>query len=115
RDESVAVLSTAIQESGLRMVWHSNGRWHGYFQQDSSYPDRLDPNGNILEFLDRLDAKRRHPGHGDIWLNIFWLQQRPSDPSAQTAYDRGRKAYLDEIKRHVDQAARLYDHHTGDT
>lgn len=116
RDESIAVLSTAIQESGLRMVWHSNGRWHGYFQQDSSYPDRLDPNGNILGFLDRLDQKRSSAGASpDIWLNIFWLQQRPSDPSAQTAYDRGRKAYLDEIKRHVDHAARLYDHHTGDT
>lgn len=116
RDESIAVLSTAIQESGLRMVWHSNGRWHGYFQQDSSYPDRLDPNGNILGFLDRLDQKRSSAGASpDIWLNIFWLQQRPSDPSAQTAFDRGRKAYLDEIKRHVDQAARLYDHHTGGT
>lgn len=101
-DETIAELSTGIQESGLRMVWSPNGKWYGYFQQDASYPHRGDPNGNVLGFFDRLDAKRRHPGASeDPFKNIFWLQQRPSDPSAEKAYERGRKAYYDEIRRHV--------------
>lgn len=111
RHESVACLSTGIQESNLRPdAVNPRGLWVGIYQQDASYPGRYDPNQNILEFLNRLDAKRRSPGASpDIWLNIFWLQQRPSEPSADTAYRNGRKAYLDEIKRHIAKSEELYD------
>jgi len=111
RDESIACVSTGIQESGLRPSAVSpNGVWRGIYQQDASYPDRDDPTENIWAFLDRLDVKRRSPGASpDIWLNIFWLQQRPGEPSADAAYRNGRQAYLTEIKRHTARAAELYD------
>jgi hypothetical protein len=111
RGESIACVSTAIQESGLRPSAVSpNGLWRGIYQQDTSYPGRDDPNENIRAFLDRLDVKRRSPGASpDIWLNTFWLQQRPSEPSADAAYRNGRRAYLTEIKRHTARAAELYD------
>ena len=111
RDESIACVSTGIQESGLRPSAVSpNGLWRGIYQQDASYPDRDDPEENIWAFLDRLDVKRRSPGASpDIWLNIFWLQQRPGEPSADAAYRNGRGAYLTEIKRHSARAGELYD------
>jgi len=111
RDESIACVSTGIQESGLRPSAVSpNGLWRGIYQQDASYPGRDDPKENIWAFLDRLDVKRRSPGASpDIWLNIFWLQQRPGEPSADAAYRNGRGAYLTEIKRHTARAAELYD------
>jgi len=116
RNESIACTSTAIQESGLRMVWSPNGRWFGYYQQDCGYPNRHDPNGNILGFLDRLAVKRASAGASkDIWLNIFWLQQRPSEPSADVAYLKGRRDYLSEIQRHIVKANQLYDRFTGET
>lgn len=52
-------------------------------------------------FFDKLDIKRTSPGHGDIWLNICWLQQAPNWPSAQYWYDHGRRAYLNEIKSRI--------------
>lgn len=113
RQETVAVLSTGIQESTLRMVWSKNGLWFGYFQQDVGYVNRMDPMGNILGFLDRLDIKRHSPGASDIWKNIFWLQQRPSEPSAEAAYQNGRQAYLTEIQSHIAQAEELYDRSSG--
>lgn len=114
RAESVAVLSTGIQESGLRpMAMSANGLWVGIYQQDTSYPGRFDPNKNIAEFLNRLDVKRASRGASDIWKNIFWLQQRPSEPSAEQAYQNGRKAYLTEIQRHIAEAERLYDLFSG--
>ena len=111
RDESIACVSTGIQESGLRPNAVSpNGLWRGIYQQDASYPGRDDPKENIWAFLDRLDVKRRSPGASpDIWLNIFWLQQRPGEPSADAAYRNGRGAYLTEIKGHTARAAQLYD------
>lgn len=111
RAESVACVSTGIQESGLRPTAVSpNGKWVGIYQQDTSYLGRDDPNQNIAAFLDRLDVKRRSPGASpDPFKTIFWLQQRPSDPSADTAYDRGRKAYYTEIKQHLARAEQLYD------
>ena len=111
RDESIACVSTGIQESGLRPSAVSpNGLWRGIYQQDASYPGRDDPKENIWAFLDRLDVKRRSPGASpDIWLNIFWLQQRPGEPSADAAYRNGRQAYLTEIKGHTARAAQLYD------
>ena len=111
RDESIACVSTGIQESGLRPSAVSpNGLWRGIYQQDASYPGRDDPEDNIWAFLERLDVKRRRPGASpDIWLNIFWLQQRPGEPSADAAYRNGREAYLTEIKRHSARAGELYD------
>lgn len=114
RAESVAALSTLIQESGLRMVWSPNKKWFGYAQQDENYPDRMNPDGNLRGFLDRLDAKRASPGASpDPFKVIFWLQQRPSDPSADVAYAKGRKAYYDEIKRHIAVAERAYDRYVA--
>lgn len=117
RDESIACVSTGIQESGLRPSAVSpNGLWRGIYQQDASYPGRDDPKENIWAFLDRLDVKRHSLGASpDIWLNIFWLQQRPGEPSADAAYRNGRQAYLTEIKRHIARAAELYDRLSGGT
>ncbi len=118
RAESIACLSDAIQESGLRMVWSKNGLWFGYYQQDGGYPNRMDPMGNIIGFLDRLDVKRRSPGASpDPFKNIFWLQQRPSEVSADEAYNdpAARRDYYDEIRRHIDQATELYDRFLGGT
>lgn len=107
RDEAIGVVADGIQESGLRPRAHNPAGWDGIYQQDTSYPGRFVADTQITGFLDRLDVKRKSAGHGDIWLNIFWLQQRPSDPSAQTAYDRGRKAYLTEIQSRTAEATRL--------
>lgn len=107
-DEAVGVLADGIQESGLRpRARNAAGPWDGIYQQDGSYPNRFAAAGQIRGFLDRLDVKRRSDGHGDIWLNIFWLQQRPSEPTAAQAYANGRKAYLTEIKSRTDEAKRL--------
>lgn len=102
-------LATAIQESSLKPgAVSANGKWIGLFQQDSSYSDRNIPTANITQFFDRLDAKRRAPGwSNDLWLNIFWLQQRPGEPSADIAYQNGRKAYLAEIKSRTGEAQRF--------
>lgn len=95
-DQALAILSTAIQESGLDPnAEGGGGAWHGIFQQDSSYPNRKDPTTNINSFFDRL---AKHGGNqGDIWKNIFWLQQRPGENSADAAFNNGRQAYLSEI------------------
>lgn len=98
------------------MVWSANRKWFGYYQQDESYPNRMDPLGNMRGFLDRLDVKRKSPGASpDIWLNIFWLQQRPGEPTADLAYRNGRREYLTEIQGHVDEATQIYDNQSGGT
>lgn len=113
--ETVASLSTGIQESGLRpRAISPNGLWRGIYQQDASYPGRDDPNRNIEAFLDRLDLKRRSPGASpDPFKNIFWLQQRPSEPTAEQAFRNGRQAYLTEIRQHIDRAKQLYHRFAG--
>jgi hypothetical protein len=116
RDECIAVDSTLRQESGLRMVWSANRQWFGYAQQDASYPNRMDPNGNLLGFLDRLDGKRKSSGASpDPFKNIFWLQQRPSESSADEAFNdpTARRAYYDEIRRHIAAATADYDRFSG--
>ncbi len=107
--DPVPPLADAIQESGLRPgVVSSNGKWIGLFQQDASYSDRNNPTANITQFFDRLDTKRRTPGWSDdLWLNIFWLQQRPGEASAALAYQNGRQAYLTEIKSRTATAQHL--------
>lgn len=107
--DPVPPLSTAIQESGLRpAVVSANGKWIGIYQQDTSYSDRNNPTANITQFFDRLDAKRRTAGwSADLWLNIFWLQQRPGETSAELAYRNGRQAYLTEIKSRTREAQHL--------
>ncbi|TXI63401.1 DUF4226 domain-containing protein, partial [Mycolicibacterium mageritense] len=109
-NESIACLSTGMQESGLKMgARGGGGAWHGIYQQDTSYPDRDDPNKNIDEFFNRLDKLRAKPGaSSDIWKNIFWLQQRPGEPSAEIAYANGRQEYLAEIKSQLPKARALY-------
>ena len=85
-----------MQEDGLDPDTVSpNGKWVGPFQQDAGYKGRYDPNENIEEFFNRLDAKRSSGGWSDnIWKNIFWLQQAPAASSADAAYATARKGYL---------------------
>ena len=108
-EEITAILSTAIQESNLSpSAIGGGGAWHGIFQQDTSYPGRSDPNQNIAEFYNRLDAKRSGPGaSSDIWKNIFWLQQRPGEAGGDAAYANGRQAYLSEIQSRQGEASQL--------
>ncbi|MEV5360575.1 phage tail tape measure protein [Micrococcus luteus] len=104
RDQTIAVLSTALQESGLNPAASGGGgAWHGIFQQDASYPGRDDPNANIAAFFDRLGA----PGD-DIWRQIFGLQQG-------TSYDSSgaRTAYLTEIQSQVAKATGMVDGAAG--
>lgn len=110
-EDAIALISTGLQESGLRPdAIGGGGAWHGVYQQDTSYAGRDDPNKNIDEFLKRLDAKRKSPGASkDIWKNIFWLQQAPGIDSAEGAYAGGRQAYLSEIQSQRDEAKRIAD------
>lgn len=111
--QTVAILSTAMQESGLRPNAVSPNRaWVGIFQQDTSYPGRGNPNSAIAEFFNRLDIKggRHSP---DIFKTIFWLQQAPGHPSADYAYSHGRQHYLAEIMSQQSRAAALYRSITG--
>ena len=106
--QTVAILSTAMQESGLRPNAVSPNRaWVGIFQQDTSYPGRGNPNTAIAEFFNRLDIKggRSSP---EIYKTIFWLQQAPGHPSAEYAYSHGRQHYLAEIMSQESRAAALY-------
>ena len=111
RDDAIAFVSTSMQEDGLDPDTVSpNGKWVGPFQQDAGYKGRFDPNENIEEFFDRLDAKRSSGGWSDnIWKNIFWLQQAPASSSADAAYATARKGYLMEIQSRVLSATRLYN------
>ncbi|QWS68136.1 tape measure protein [Gordonia phage VanLee] len=106
-EEIKAILSTAIQESNLQMQNSTVGDWNGIFQQDSSYPGRNDPNTNIAEFYNRLDAKRAQ-SKGDIWKDIFWLQQRPGEPNAETAFANGGQHYLTEIQSRQLEADQMF-------
>src|SRR5262249_3462018 len=85
-----------------------NGLWESIFQQDASYPGSADPNIAISAFFDRLGAKGG-AASSDIWKSIFWLQQRPAEPSAESAYAHGRKGYLVEIQSQLMPATRLYN------
>ena len=107
--QAIAILSTAMQESGLRpRAVSPNGMWESIFQQDSGYRDRGNPNAVIAQFFDRLE---RHggPGSPDIWKSIFWLQQRPYDASAEQAYANGRRGYLREIMSQEPKAAQIFN------
>lgn len=109
-DEIKAVLATAVQESNLEAEANGGGgAWHGYFQQDASYPGRDDPNTNITGFYDRLDEKRAAAPGGDIWKDIFWLQQRPGETSAEAAVANGRAGYMEEIQGRSGEAGALFD------
>jgi hypothetical protein len=94
-----AILSTALQESGLsESAVGGGGAWHGIFQQDSVHPNRDSASGNISGFFDRLG-----PPSGDIWSQIFGVQQGTpyNSPGA-------RKGYMGEIQSHLSQAQQLY-------
>ncbi|WP_082408956.1 hypothetical protein [Mycobacterium intracellulare] len=106
--QTQAILADAMQESNLSPRAVSPNRlWVSIFQQDSSYPGRHNPNLAIAEFFNRLD---RHggPSSPDIWKSIFWLQQRPGEPSAAAAVAHGRQAYLAEIQGQFHKAAAMY-------
>lgn len=103
REECLGELSALYQESEWdETVWDATHTTYGVAQQDASYPHRFDgAAAQVKAFFDKLDAKRTSPGHGDIWLNICWLQQAPNWPSAQYWWDHGRRAYLSEIKSRI--------------
>jgi hypothetical protein len=106
--QATAILADAMQESDLNPRAVSQNRlWDSIFQQDASYPGRHNPNLAIAEFFNRLD---RHggPASPNIWKSIFWLQQRPGDPSAEVAYRRGRQGYLTEIMAKHAAAVDMY-------
>jgi hypothetical protein len=103
RDECLAEMSALYQESQWdETIWDAKHTTYGVAQQDGSYPHRFDgAPAQIKAFFDKLDVKRTSPGHGDIWLNICWLQQAPNWPSAQYWWEHGRQAYLTEIKSRI--------------
>jgi hypothetical protein len=106
--QTIAVLSTAMQESGLRpRAVSPNGLWRNIFQQDSGYPGRNNPDTAISGFFDRL-ANHGGPSSPDIWKSIFWLQQRPGESSAEAAVAHGRRGYLNEIQSQLPKATALY-------
>lgn len=109
--EAIACISTGMQESALNpRAVSPNGLWRNIYQQDSGYPGRDDPNTAIDEFFNRLDNLRAKPGaSSDIWKNIFWLQQRPGEESADSAFANGRQAYLTEIRSQLAPATRMYE------
>ena len=106
RDECLAEMSCLYQESEWdETVWDRTHTTYGVAQQDASYPNRSHgAAAQISAFFDRLDKKRASPGHGDIWLNLFWLQQAPSRQTAALAYQLGRQAYLTETELPVGRA-----------
>ena len=106
--QTIAILSDAMQESGLRpRAVSPNGLWESIFQQDSSYPGHRNPNTAIAEFFNRLEH-HGGPSSPDIWKSIFWLQQRPGEPSAEAAVAHGRRAYLTEIQSQLPKATAMY-------
>ena len=83
--QTIAILSTALQESGLSpRAISRNGLWNSIFQQDDSYPDRDNPNIVIESFFNRLAAKGG-PHSPDVWQTIFWLQQAPGAIGARSS------------------------------
>lgn len=114
RRQAIAILSTAMQESGLKAGAHGGGgAWHGIFQQDGGYPGRDNPNLNIKAFFDRLGDSHGGPKSPNIWKSIFWLQQRPGESSADIAFARGRQAYLREIMSQEEKATSMYNDIVG--
>lgn len=103
RDECLGELSALYQESQWdETIWDSTHVTYGVAQQDGSYTHRFEgAAAQVKAFFDKLDVKRTAPGHGDIWLNICWLQQAPNWPSAQYWWEHGRQAYLSEIKSRI--------------
>lgn len=103
REECLGELSALYQESQFNeTVWDSTHVTYGVAQQDGSYPNRFQgAAAQAKAFFDKLDVKRTSPGHGDIWLNICWLQQAPNWPSAAYWWEHGRQAYLTEIKSRI--------------
>lgn len=105
RDECLAEMACLYQESQWNdTVWGPEGKQitYGVAQQDGSYPNRFEgAAAQVKAFFDRLDVKRNSPAHGDIWANLFWIQQGPNWPSAQYGLEHGRIGYLSEIKSRI--------------
>ena len=115
RDECLAEMSCLYQESQWNeTIWGPEGKQitYGIAQQDGSYPDRFKgAAAQIKAFFDRLDVKRASPQHGDIWENLFWLQQGPNWPSAAYAVNnpKTRIGYMAEIKSRIDTVTPYLD------
>lgn len=119
REECLGEMASLYQESQWdETVWGPAGKkiTYGVAQQDGSYPNRFDgAAAQIKAFFDRLDVKRTSPGHGDIWLNICWLQQAPNWPSAQYWWEHGRQAYLTEIQSRIATVTPYLDRYWPET
>ncbi|WP_237025294.1 MULTISPECIES: hypothetical protein [unclassified Mycolicibacterium] len=108
RQQTEVILADALCESNLNpKAIGGGGAWHSIFQQDTSYSGRDNPNLNIAEYFNRLD-KHGGPGSPDIAKSIFWLQQRPGEPSAAAAFAHGRQAYESEFLRQLPRARTLF-------
>jgi len=108
RQQTEVILADGFCESNLSpKAVGGGGLWHSIFQQDASYRGRDNPNLNIEEYFNRLDH-HGGPRSPDIAKSIFWLQQRPGEPSAEAAYAHGRKGYLAEVLRQLPRAKDMY-------
>lgn len=116
-EQAVAVLSTAMQESGLRPGANGGdqgiGGALGIFQQGNSYGPvaaRLNPNTAIAAFFNRLDANGG-PASGNIWHSIVGVQQH----GGAWAGTGGDHKYLGEIMSQRGRAQQLYSSIVGTT
>ena len=77
RDECLAEMSCLYQESGWDETVDATRTTYGIAQRTPATPtDRrvLQPKSPRSS---TGSTKTHQPGHGDIWLNLFWLQQSP--------------------------------------
>lgn len=107
-DEEIrAILATALGESNLVMQNNPAG-WNGFFQQDDSYANRNDPNGNIIGFFDELDKGSKD---SKIWQRIVGVQQHHD--ANYTGETSGDMDYMSKMTEQTTASADLFDKLAG--
>ncbi|WP_435594873.1 phage tail tape measure protein [Tsukamurella tyrosinosolvens] len=107
-DEEIrAILATALGESNLEMQNNPAG-WNGFFQQDDSYANRNDPNGNIIGFFDELDKGSKD---SKIWQRIVGVQQHHD--ANYTGETSGDMDYMSKMTEQTTASADLFDKLAG--
>lgn len=106
-DEIRAILATALGESDLVMQNNPAG-WNGFFQQDDSYANRNDPNGNIKGFFDELDKGGKD---SKIWQRIIGVQQHHD--ASYTGSTDGDMDYMSKMTVQSTAAGELFDKLSG--